>query len=210
MAGQDISGVAVGVLVAGGLLVWTGLKGGSVLAGVQSVIKGQAPTGGNVHPIDVAVAAGGGSGGGGSIPAASGSILAIAQQVAATPAGKTRYCWGGGHSGSPCSASCFDCSGYVSCVLNHAGVMKGSMVTGGFMVWGGATTIPYAQRQPGDLYVSSGHIGIIADSAQFWNAACTKCGPVKLSTYAGRRGYVVRRVKGVAGVTKNPSTTAGR
>lgn len=188
-----VSAVAAGTLAVGGLLVWSGLKGSSVLGAVQDVINGHQPSGTNAHPIDVPA---GGATGGGSIPAASGSILGIAQQVAATPAGKTRYCYGGGHSSNPCSAKCFDCSGYVSCVLNQAGVLKGSMVTGGFMLWSGATTIPYAQRQPGDLYVSSSHIGIIADTSQFWNAACTKCGPVKLSSYVGRNGYIVRRVKG--------------
>lgn len=202
---MGVNGVAVGTLAVGSVLVWTGLKGGSVLAGVQSMIQGQKPTGENVHSIDIAaaVSAGGLDSQLGALSGAGASaVLTIAQQVANSPAGKSRYCWGGGHSGNPCSASCFDCSGYVSCVLNRAGLMKGSMVTGGFMMWGGASTIPYAQRQPGDLYVSATHIGIIADSTQFWNAACTKCGPVKLSSYVGRRGYIVRRVKGAAPAPK--------
>lgn len=194
---QGISGVALGTLAIGGVLVWSGLKGASALATVQDAIQGRKPAGANIHPVSVPQAAtgGGSAGSGGSIPTLSGPIIGIAEQVANSPAGKSRYCWGGGHSGSPCSAKCFDCSGYVSCVLNQAGKLKGSMVAAAFMSWSGAVTIPYAQRQAGDLYVSSSHIGIIADSTQMLNAACTACGPVKLSNYVGRSGYIVRRVK---------------
>jgi hypothetical protein len=38
-------------------------------------------------------------------------------------------------------------------------------------------------------------MGIIADDRQILNAACTGCGPVKLSPYKRDSRYVVRRVK---------------
>lgn len=192
---SDVSAVAVGTAAAGAVLIWSGLRGASVLATLTDLIRGQHPTGANVHQVDAQASPVGGAGGG-ALPAAAGSVLGVAQQVAASLAGRANYCWGGGHTSSPCSARCFDCSGYVSCVLGRLGLMKGSMTTTGFLTWSGATTIPYDQRQPGDLYVSASHIGIIADDMRMWNAACTACGPVKLSNYIGRRGYVVRRVKG--------------
>lgn len=192
---SEVSGVALGTLAIGGVLMWSGLKGASLLTTVQEAIQGKKPSGSNVHPVTTPQATAASSTSTGTVPAAAGSILAIAEQVANTAAGRSGYCWGGGHSNSPCSASCFDCSGYVSCVMNRAGKLKGSMVAASFMSWSGATTIPYAQRAGGDLFVSASHIGIIADSTQMWNAACTGCGPVKLSSYVGRGGYIVRRVK---------------
>lgn len=196
MASGGVDAVGVGVLAAGGLLIWSGLRGSSVLTTVQEVVQGKRPSGRNVHPIEVripTIAAGPGTS-----TAAAGSVVAMAEQVAASPAGRRNYCWGGGHTSNPCSASCFDCSGYVSCVLGRLGLMKGSMVTTGFMVWSGASTVPFSQRQPGDLYVSATHIGIIAtDIDKMWNARCTACGPVQLSSIkGGRSGYITRRVRG--------------
>lgn len=161
------------------------------------------------QPVSLQISGGAAAPGGSGVQPAglsggNSAVLTMAQQVANSAAGRANYCWGGGHTSSPCSARCFDCSGYVSCVLNRLGVLHGSMTTTGFLGWSGATTVPYAQRQPGDLYVSATHIGIIADSSRMWNAACTACGSVKLSSYVGRRGYTVRRVKGAGGSSAAP------
>lgn len=48
-----VNGVAVGAVTAGLVLVWSGLKGASVLETIQSIIKGQKPTGANRRPIDL-------------------------------------------------------------------------------------------------------------------------------------------------------------
>ncbi len=200
-AKTEISGVSVGVLAVGALLIWSALRGASVIGGLQEIIRGKRPTGENQNPItvNIAVPTGGdavGAAAGAGVPVSNNAIYQMALAVMNSPAGKRNYCWGGGHTSNPCGASCYDCSGYVSCVLGRLGLMKGSMVTGGFMVWSGATTIPYSQRQAGDIIVSAGHIGIIADKSRMVNAACTACGPVKFSSYVGRKGYIVRRVKG--------------
>jgi cell wall-associated NlpC family hydrolase len=200
---QGVSAVAVGVLAVGVLFVWSGIRGASFTAGVQSIIKGQKPGDGVVNPIESAATPQGEAtklGGLGGAPAGSANaqILTIATAVAASPPGRRNYCWGGGHQTSPCQARCFDCSGFVSCILNKLGVMKGSMVTGEFMTWKGAETVPYAMRQPGDLLVTPTHIGIIVDSTRIINAACTACGPVKMSTYTNRKDLnkaLIRRVK---------------
>lgn len=49
MAGP--SAVAVGATAAGAILVWSGLRGASVLRTVQEIIQGRKPTGTNVYPI---------------------------------------------------------------------------------------------------------------------------------------------------------------
>lgn len=205
--GKDINGVGVGIVAAGLVLTWAGFFNVSPIEAFKQLAMGKAPQPNpksKFQPVTFntgSTATGGGSGLQEVSSVGNSSVLAMAQQVAATPAGRSRYCWGGGHTSSPCSAKCFDCSGYVSCVLNRLGVLKGSMTTTGFLAWKGATTVPFSQRQPGDLLVTATHIGIAIDGSRMWNAACTACGPVKVSNYGSK--YTVRRVKGAA---VSPST----
>lgn len=206
MAGaRDINGVGVGVAAAGVVLVYAGIRRITLIDAFKDLAMGKAPTPNPKDPwADIAFEVGAVAGGPPLDLAAGGMVLQMAQQVAESPAGRSPYCWGGGHSGSPCSAKCFDCSGYVSCVLGKLGVLKGSMVTTQFMVWKGASTVPFEQRQPGDLWVSSGHIAIIVDDRQIIHAACTGCGPVKVSGYKKDRRFAVRRVK-LPGRTNQPA-----
>lgn len=193
-----LSGVAAGTLAVGGLLVWSGLKGSSVLGALQDVIGGKQPSGSNAYPIDITAATGAGTTSSQSlIGTASGNQIVA---IAASYKGKC-YSMGGGH-GAPCAGNCWDCSGYVSCVLNKAGVMKGTMATGGLAGWGVGVT--YANRQPGDIIVwnggtGGGHTGIIIDGSHMWNNPCTKCGGVQISSYPyGSRSAssaVIRRAK---------------
>jgi hypothetical protein len=74
-----VSGLAVGALALGGLFMWSGIKGTSVLGSVQDLIQGKRPRTSQLHPINQpppAAAAqggsstprsGGGGGGGGGI-----------------------------------------------------------------------------------------------------------------------------------------------
>lgn len=75
MAGQGVSGVAVACVAAGSVLIWTGLKGGSVALTLQEIIQGQRPSGLAYHPINLppeAVAGGQAAAGGASAGAQSG------------------------------------------------------------------------------------------------------------------------------------------
>lgn len=208
MPERGLSAVAVGAVAGGVILVWSGLKGASVLSSVQSILQGKQPTGENVHGISHEVGELSPLTGGGS---ASGSKIV---DIAASFKGKT-YCFGGGH-GSLCGGSCWDCSGYVSCVLSKAGVLTGRpLATGGLATWGKG--VPYVQRQPGDVIVwnggtGGGHTGIIIDGSHMWNNPCTGCGGVQISRYPyGNRtaaAAVVRRASGITGSAAH-STTAG-
>lgn len=51
-SGTGLSAIAVGTTTAGALLVWSGVRGSSVLASVQDVIKGDKPKGAPVNTID--------------------------------------------------------------------------------------------------------------------------------------------------------------
>lgn len=181
----EISGTGLAASAVGVLFLWSAVKGASISETFRSLLKGEQPTGDTVHGIDVPTAQSTASAGAGvATGAASGAKAAIILSLCASMKGFT-YCFGGGHSGNPCSAKCADCSGTVSCILNKAGVMKGSLATGGFASFG--TGVPYAQRQPGDLIVWTngvqGHMGIIIDGSTFWNNPCTGCGGWQIGHY---------------------------
>lgn len=194
-----ISGTGAGITVMGVVFLWSGVKGASVSSTLRELLSGQQPTGTNVNPIAIAPpsvlnsAAVSPNSNPGNAPSTSGglqpsgngshaaNILAIAASMKGHP-----YVFGGGHGANPCVAGGFDCSGYVSCVLNKAGLMHGSMATGGLS--GIGVGIPYSARQPGDIIVwnggtGGGHCGIIVDSSSMWNNPCTKCGGVQISHY---------------------------
>ncbi len=190
---SGISGISVGVIGAGLLLLWSGLKGASISATLQDLIKGQKPAGVNVKPIESAAIASAADNAtatapfGGLVPG-SGKASTILQYAAARKG--QCYGFGSGHSGNPCASRCTDCSSYVSCVLSQATGKTINMATGGLAGIGAG--VPYAQRQPGDVIVwnggtGGGHTGIIATvdakGGTMWNNLCTGCGGVQLSRY---------------------------
>ncbi len=200
--GREINGVGIGIAAAGIVLTWAGFNNVSPIQAFKDLAMGKAPTP-NRKPAFEPVGFDAGSSGGRNRgtddfggPVSSGAIVAAAEQVAQSAPGRAPYCWGGGHSSNPCSAKCFDCSGFVSCVLNRVGALKGAKNTVAFLSWKGAQTVAFKDRQAGDLLVTADHIGIAVDGKRMLNAACTGCGPVKLSPYDSR--YTVRRVKGAS------------
>lgn len=207
---KGINGIALTAATVGLVFLWSAFKGASISGTIRDLIAGKQPSGANMNPVTVPAAGTiGGTGAqtglspGAGTPLTSGPPGAKAQQILARAAAHKGQCYhfGGGHSGNPCAESCVDCSGYVSCVLNEVGAMKGSMATGGLANFGKAVT--YSLRMPGDIIVwnggtGGGHCGIIIDSATMWNNPCTKCGGVQISHYptATRTASaaVVRRV----------------
>jgi hypothetical protein len=192
-----IDGVALGAVAVGSVFAYAGVKGISIPEAIQAVVQGKSPvTLPNRYPISHEVATGL-VGAAGAIAGASGNaIVDMARQIQATGAGQAGYCWGGGHTSNPCGAKCYDCSGYVSCVLNRLGVLKGSMTTNGFLAWSGASTVAFANRQAGDIAVNTKHMGIVLDSSTMIAARCTACGRPGVQTQTLTSAYKIRRVKG--------------
>jgi|SRR5216117_2297194 len=195
MAGISGPGLAVGSV--GIVFLWSAVKGASIPETIRSLITGQQPTGEDIHTITAASAVTGTA-----IPAVvAGGKAGLILGIAASKKGQ-RYCFGGGHGAQAAKSmsQCVDCSGYVSEVLNEAGLMHGTMATGGFAHFG--QSVPYAQRAPGDLIVwttgATGHMGIIIDGSTMWNNPCTVCGGVQISHYPyGSRtaaAAIIRRV----------------
>lgn len=195
--------MAVTAVAAGSVLLWSGLRGASVTATLQDLIRGTKPSGASVNPIDATAApvAGATSSPGGAPSASASGIVAAAMKHQ----GKHPYVWGGGHGawsssrGSNCAPGTpLDCSGFASCVLNELGLLKsGPLNTIGFLSWSGAKTVPWDQRQAGDLIIWPQHMGIAVSPTQMIHTGGAPGCPCVASygrTRSGRTG-VARRVK---------------
>lgn len=190
--GGGISGTAVAAATAGGVLIYASLRNVTPLHALRDVLSGNPPavqqqTAG-MAAISIAEAAAGavqaaGSGGG--------SIVTAARKYIGVP-----YRWGGA------SPSGFDCSGLVTWVLHHdLGIDLPSnthTVTGQFLLWGGAVTVPAASRQPGDLVCWSSHIAIYSGGSQMIEAP--GAGKLVRETKLRTAGATFRRVRAAGSV----------
>lgn len=104
------------------------------------------------------------------------------ESVARAQVGK-RYVSGG------TGPNAFDCSGLVYYVFNQAGISIPRLTSDGY--YAKYTKISRSQLQPGDLVVSSGHIGIYVGGGQMVHAS-TPRGGVKLASMEAPRpvGFV--------------------
>lgn len=194
---KGISGLAVATLAIGGVLVWSGINNQDLVTSIRYLAEGkEIPTGPQVksafRPTDR-------TGDTVAKPTSGNAIVDMAASYEGHP-----YIFGGGHA-TVCPSTGMDCSGFVSCVLNKVGVMRGTKTTTGFASWG--INIPFEDRQPGDIIVwvggaGNGHMGIIIDGNTMWHNPCTGCGGVQKGIYkatrTGRR-TIVRRAGGRPG-----------
>ncbi|WP_281397793.1 C40 family peptidase [Actinomadura alba] len=96
------------------------------------------------------------------------------------------YVWGA------TGPNAFDCSGLVMAAYRAAGVPIPRTT---FQQWPFGVRVPNGQEKPGDLVFfnsgpgssssSPGHVGLVLDPAKniMIEAACTKCGPIRTSSY---------------------------
>jgi NlpC/P60 family len=206
MAGNGVSTPAVAAAGVGAVLIYSAVKGVSVVSGLRSVLSGHAPQGDQtqtlVPPDSIGAAspaeANSGSGGG------AGSALAAA--AAGYMGSGSRYRWGGGNPNG------WDCSGFVNWVACHdlgyaipgyaGGRFTGRShgpVTGQWAIWGGAARIPASNIQPGDLIIwPTVHMGIAASATAMIGCPGPNGtpAPVMQTIAATRRGmpFVVRRL----------------
>lgn len=165
---SGVSGTAVGLATAGGLLLFAGIKGVGIPDALRQVLStGTLPAGSAVSPPA------------GSAPAPStstGNAIADAhlRHVGA------RYRWAGA------DPSGWDCSGFPSYVLHHElGYELPSnfhTVCLQFLTWRGAVRIPVAE--PGALVVWPTHMGVAVDAMRMVSAVNPKRGTV-VDTFAG-------------------------
>lgn len=178
--GGGLNGVALTIAAGGGVLVWSGLQNKSVADALRGLITKTAP-----KDAPTSTWQGSSLTGPPANLTSSAGATALGDQVAADVMRYlgVPYKWGGA------TPDGWDCSGLVTWVLHHDfGIALPSSVhtvTAQFYVWGGAKTIPDAQRAPGDLVCYPSHIGIAINKTQMVNAptfgTVTKIGNI----YAG-------------------------
>ena len=191
MAG--VSGTGLALATIGGLLVAGGLTNRSPLAVLKGIASGANPNApsstGLISPSESA-----------AIAAVGANLTALpGNNRSATAAQKSLgvpYKWGGA------DPSGWDCSGFVTWVLHHdVGLNLPSnthTVTGQFMVWSGAQTIPTAQAEAGDLVCWLTHIAIAIDNTTCIGAENPSAGTTE-GTFQqmgpGGETFIIRRVK---------------
>jgi peptidoglycan DL-endopeptidase CwlO len=156
---KGVSGTAVALAAAGGLLLYDGIRGVSIPAALRSLITS------GVLPAPPPTAAGS-SPATGAAAVGQGGNPAIAQD-ALQYAGKVPYRWGGA------DPSGWDCSGFATWVLahdlGHTNLPSGShTVCMQFLAWSGAQRIVSAE--PGALVVWPTHMGIAISDTEMISA----------------------------------------
>jgi cell wall-associated NlpC family hydrolase len=112
-------------------------------------------------------------------------VIAAANEIATTP-----YVWGGGHGGS--ASGGYDCSGSLSYALAAAGLVNGSLTSGGFMSWG--------EAGPGrriTVYANAGHAFMVVDGRRYDTSALRGGGTRWSSSMRSTAGFVARHPPGL-------------
>lgn len=192
---------AIGITGLGLLVLWSGITNAGIVASVQSLARGVAPTPGTPQiPFLKAarVNAGnaafmtGGTGSGGTTGGVAGGSGNSAIANAALKYQGYRYVWGGSDP-NPTSAGGdggFDCYGLLTYVLHHdLGYNLPNNHHSGyfeFLSWGGAQPVDLSkeQIQAGDLIIWPTHSGIAISGTEMISAENPGAG-VKVDTFSG-------------------------
>lgn len=216
-----LSGLGLAYSVAGGVLLWSGIRGESVAQTVQDLAHGRQPSGANQEPVNTAAAPAAASAVAGGDPGGS-SISSDAAQYAGHA-----YLYGG--APGPNGTAPWDCSSFANWVLGHdlGMTLPGASSPGYngashgpdtllYLAWSRATTVGHtaAAAEAGDLCVWQTHMGFALGGGQMISALDEALGTRVTTIPGGAPGgevLFVRRVI-VAGVVQAPgsSTAAGR
>lgn len=209
-----ISGLAVAVATAGGVMLYSGLRGLSVVDTLRSVVgQGQLPDaaaandaalGSVVTALDSWAPSKAAETVGGAVGGVLGAVQGDAVVKAAEGHLGARYVFGAA------GPDVFDCSGLVTYVLHHdLGVDLSAWklplvghcnnlhtVTAEFYITTGLRTVPRDQCQAGDLVCWTGHIGIAVSNSRMI-AAPHPGDVVKESNIWNSPPPLIRRMKGL-------------
>lgn len=189
MASGGISGTAVAVATGGAVLIYAGFRGVNPAQALRDVASGKAPA---VEATSAGLTAGGGAGviPAGYVPGSGvgGRLVQAAMQHRSEKYSQARR-WQPGFS---------DCSSFVGKALKDIGITPpGASVTGSYLVWRGARTVPRSQIREGDLLVSGGHIVIAMSGGQAIGQQNgrqnVQIGPIS-SLMSGQPGWIARRI----------------
>ena len=182
---MKLPGPALAALTFGTILVWSGIKGWSVLGTIQDVVSGKKPAGTTLPGNPISAPTGPASSTAAAGTASSSAVVSDAMQYQGHP-----YKYGGapGKDGQ----GPWDCSSFVNWVVSHdlglawpgSGRYDGTThgpPTGSWAAWflargGGSTTVKKADLQAGDIIVWAGHMGIAINGTQMISAETPKNG----------------------------------
>lgn len=160
MASGGISGVAVALATAGGVLLYAGFQGLDPVQALKDITSGKTK---ELQPSNVSFVNDPTSlGQGGGVIAADyggsgvgGKIVAAAMTHRSERYSQARR-FQDGYS---------DCSSFVGKALKDVGITPpAGSVTGSYLAWNKLKTVPKSQIQPGDLLCGPGHIAIAVSS----------------------------------------------
>jgi hypothetical protein len=194
---MPITGAAVAYCTMGGLILYSGIKGATLVSTVQAVLSG------NLTLQDTeTIQFGSTATAEGSTTVGGTEILADAEKY-----NGHKYVYGGPSN----STDGWDCSSFVSYVLGHdlslsipGGTWASETSNGSehgptaqeYLTWSGATTESAQDVQPGDLLCWPTHVGFAVDASQMFSAYDTASG-TGYTPWAGPSGEgsgTVRRI----------------
>ncbi|WP_433501635.1 NlpC/P60 family protein [Sphaerimonospora sp. CA-214678] len=124
------------------------------------------------------------------VDAVSGEVVQKILEYALAQRGKP-YRWGG------TGPDAFDCSGIIYMAYRHAGL---SIPRTTFGQWPFGVRVEPGSERPGDLVFFNagpgtsidrpGHVGLVVAPGKMVEARCTRCGPIKVTTYGERPSIV--------------------
>ena len=172
---MPLSGIPVGMVVIGGVLVWSGIENEPVTAIFQALATGKMPPKGPVDPPGFYATPGTGSGSStAQFPASDSAIANDAMKYQG-------HCYQFGGAPGPDGTGCWDCSSFVNWVLGHdlglaipgykPGTYNGQShgpATTQYLVFGSAVSA--ASVQAGDLVVGITHMGIATGGGNYISA----------------------------------------
>lgn len=188
-----ISGRALGLATAGGLLIYAGLRGESPLDSLRGILTGSpAPV-----PEGVAVTLDVPSGTASRTGVAASAVAGRAASIAVAQVGKP-YRWGAA------GPDRFDCSGLVSYAYNRAGASGfGRMTTAAIAISPKFRKISRSEVAAGDLLWHVGHVAIATSNSTLVEAPRTGI-PVRTRAIGGGWTMYLRYV-GTGSTTPPPS-----
>jgi len=201
VASGGISGVAVALATAGGVLLYAGFQGQNPVQALKDITAGKtkALEPGTVSFTNDPTSLGSGGGavpagwsGGGAGSGIGARIVAAAMTHRGERYSQTRR-WQSGYS---------DCSSFVGKALKDVGITPpGGSVTGSYLVWGKLKTVSRDAIQAGDILCSPGHVAIAVSPAQAIGQQSSRTN-VKLDSIEnimwGNPSWVPRRYVGAA------------
>jgi cell wall-associated NlpC family hydrolase len=209
MAGGGISGTAVAMAAAGGVLIYAGFQNSDPIKALRSLATGKADeltatqSSWANDPTRIGQGALGLGGGGGVAQAGYGGSGVGAQLVAAAMRHRDeKYSqprrWQAGYS---------DCSSFVGKALKDIGITPpGASTTYSYLSWRQLRTVPRSEIQTGDILVSSGHAAIALDGTRAIGQQNGRQN-VRIDTITNimwGQNWVARRYVGSAGTSSAP------